>query len=300
MFITRCIAANLYARLMLVASVSFTATAFAASPPSISGSPPTSVVVGSAYSFVPTATDPDTPTRKLRFSISQRPAWAQFSSATGALKGTPGATGTWSGIVISVSDGHSSAALPAFSITAKNPNSAPTISGTPPNSALVGDPYAFTPSATDPDKDPLSFSAQNVPAWLTFNSSSGSLSGTPTTTDVGSYSNIQISVSDGSHTVALPTFSVSVNNNGSGTATLNWTPPTTNNDGSALTDLNGYRIYYGKSPDDLSTVIPLNDAGLSSYVIDGLGSGTYYFAITALAATGSESEKSQIVSKSFN
>jgi hypothetical protein len=275
------------------------ANAFAASPPTISGSPPTSVTVGNAYSFTPTAHDPDTPARKLKFSIVQRPAWAQFSATTGTLSGKPTAAGVWSGIVISVSDGHSSASLPAFAIAAKNANSAPTISGTPQNSALVNDQYAFKPTASDPDNDPLTFTAQNIPAWLTFNAADGSLVGTPSAGDVGTYSNLQISVSDGSHTTSLPSFSVSVTDAGNGTATLSWTPPTTNNDGSQLTDLSGYRIYYGKSADDLSTIIPLTDAGLTSYVIEGLGSGTYYFAITATAASGSESDKSQVVSKTF-
>jgi hypothetical protein len=190
--------------------------------------------------------------------------------------------------------------LPAFSITATSPNSAPTISGTPQSSVLVNDQYAFKPVASDPDNDSLTFDAQNVPAWLSFSSVDGSIVGTPSASDVGTYSNIQISVSDGSHTTSLPTFTISVTDAGNGTATLSWTPPTTNNDGSQLTDLSGYRIYYGKSDSDLSTVIPVNDAGLTSYVLEGLGTGTYYFAITATAASGSESEKSQVVSKTFN
>jgi len=295
----RGIACHRFARVAALASVFF-ATAASAASPTISGSPPLTVVVGSSYAFTPTANDPDTQTRKLRFSIVNRPAWAQFSSSTGTLTGRPTSAGTWSGIVISVSDGKSSASLPSFSITAKSANAAPTISGTPQNSVLVGDQYAFKPSANDPDNDPLSFAAQNIPKWLSLNSNDGSLIGTPSSADVGTYSNIGISVSDGSHTTTLPSFAISVASVGSGVATLNWTPPTLNNDGSPLTDLSGYRIYYGKSASDLSTVIPLHDAGLTSYVIEGLGSGTYYFAVTATAATGSESEKSQIVSKTFN
>lgn len=47
-------------------------------------------------------------------------------------------------------------------------------------------------------------------------------------------------------------------------------------------------------------VFELNDAGLTSYVIEGLGSGTYYFAITALSSAGAESPKSEIASKTLN
>ncbi|HEU4604328.1 MAG TPA: putative Ig domain-containing protein [Steroidobacteraceae bacterium] len=288
-----------FACMALFAALALGSTAYAA-PPTISGAPPTSVIVGSSYSFTPTASDPDTRAKRLRFSIRQRPAWAQFSSATGTLYGTPQSPGTWSGIVISVSDRHSSASLPAFSITATEQNSAPTIGGTPSASALVNEAYHFTPEASDPDGDALTFSAQNLPAWLAFSSNDGSLSGTPTAADVGTYSNLEISVSDGSHKTTLPVFAITVNEVSNGVATLNWIPPTANTDGSQLTDLSGYRIFYGKSPDDLGTVISLNDAGLTSYVIDGLGTGTYYFAITALSSAGAESEKSEIASKTLN
>jgi hypothetical protein len=288
-------------RFALAASV-FVACLASAAPPIISGSPPTSVAVGSTYSFAPTVRDPDTPAKKLRFSITQRPAWASFSSSTGALRGTPAISGAWPGIVISVSDGRSTASLPVFSITATNPNSGPTISGTPENSVLVNHVYRFAPVAKDPDGDPLTFIAQNVPAWLSFDASDGSLSGTPSDADVGTYSDLAISVSDGTYTTSLPAFSITVSGvaNGNGTAVLSWTPPTVNTDGSTLNDLSGYRIYYGASVDSLTTVISLNDPGLSSYAIDGLGSATYYFAVTAIAASGSESEKSTVVSKSVN
>lgn len=87
-------------------------------PPTISGSPPTSVAAGSAYAFTPTASDPDRRTW-LRFSISNKPAWAYFNPWTGKLSGTPAGThaGTTTGIVIRVSDGRLSTALPAFAIT---------------------------------------------------------------------------------------------------------------------------------------------------------------------------------------
>ncbi|NIS31701.1 MAG: hypothetical protein GWO04_17900, partial [Actinobacteria bacterium] len=84
----------------------------------------------------------------LSFSIAGRPAWASFSSATGALTGTPVSAdvGTYADIRISVSDGQATAALPAFTIeVASAPNRAPTISGEPATSVTVGSPYSFTP-----------------------------------------------------------------------------------------------------------------------------------------------------------
>jgi hypothetical protein len=255
--------------------------------------------VGSTYSFVPVAHDPDTSARRLRFYISNRPSWATFSSRTGALQGTPTSAGSWANIVIAVSDGFSTASLPAFSIAALAANSPPRISGTPASLVLANSAYRFDPTASDPDGDALSFTIQNAPSWLSFSSDTGALSGTPAAADVGTYSNIVISVSDGTQGASLPAFAITVSDVANGTATLNWTPPTTNTDGSELTDLSGYSIYYGTNANDLSTVIQLNDPGLSTYVIDGLASGTYYFAMTARAASGAESEKSQIASKTI-
>lgn len=85
--------------------------------PSISGTPVTSLDQDTSYSFVPTATDIDT-NDVLTFSISNKPTWASFNPATGALTGTPAGTDTGKtlGIVISVSDGTASDALPAFDL----------------------------------------------------------------------------------------------------------------------------------------------------------------------------------------
>jgi len=82
-------------------------------------------------------------------------------------------------------------------------------------------------------------------------------------------------------------------------ATLTWTPPLTHTDGSALTDLAGYRIYYGTTSGNYSSVITLNNPGLSEYVIDNLPSNTYYMVITAVDSSGIESTYSNEVSKSI-
>jgi len=93
--------------------------------------------------------------------------------------------------------------------------------------------------------------------------------------------------------------STSASNKGTGTASLSWQAPTTNTDGKALTDLSGYSIVYGMNPDDLTESIQLTGVGLQTYVIDDLGSGTWYFAIRAVASTGAESALSEIVSKTI-
>jgi hypothetical protein len=78
----------------------------------------------------------------------------------------------------------------------------------------------------------------------------------------------------------------------SDTATLEWMPPVTTTDGSTLTNLAGYRIYYGKDVTRLVQRIDVNNPGVASYVVEGLAPGMYYFAVTAVNAHGAESERS--------
>ncbi len=89
-------------------------------PPTISGSPTLTLVAGTAYSFTPTATDPNTGDI-LTFSIVNRPDWADFNFANGRLFGTPPSALTYSNIQIFVSDGPSTVSLPAFTITVTTP-----------------------------------------------------------------------------------------------------------------------------------------------------------------------------------
>lgn len=271
--------------------------------PRISGTPPTTDVVGQSYSFTPQASGPSG--YPLTFSISGKPAWASFNTGTGQLTGTPGTTnvGSFANITISVSDGVAKASLSPFTITVSAPvstNTPPTISGTPASTDVAGTAYTFTPKASDTDGDPLSFSVQNLPSWATFSIATGTLSGTPASANVGTYSNIVISVSDGTTSAALPAFSIAVSQPAtSGSATLTWTAPTTNTDGSALTDLAGYHIYYGNSPSALSTMIDVASAGTLSYTVGSLASGTWYFAISAYTTSGLQSALSGTGSKSI-
>jgi Putative Ig domain len=268
-------------------------------PPTISGTPPSTATVGTAYSFRPTASDPDGNT--LGFSISNRPGWMSFSTSTGRLSGTPTSAnvGTYSNIVIRVSDGRATASLPAFTLTVRAAAStgAPIISGTPPTSIVAGAAYAFRPTASDPNGDTLTFSIQNRPSWATFSTSTGRLSGTPTSANVGQYPNIVIRVTDGRTTVSLPAFSITVSDTANGSATVSWTPPTQNTNGSSLTNLAGYRIYYGTSANAMNQTVQVSNAGTSRYVVQNLWPATWYFCVRAYTSTGVESAPSATASK---
>jgi hypothetical protein len=197
-----------------------------------------------------------------------------------------------------VSDGKASAALAPFAISvAAAANKVPTISGTPQTSVNAGSAYAFRPSAADADGDTLAFSITNRPAWASFNTATGQLSGTPTSASAGTYSNIVIKVSDGKASVALAAFAIKVSDSQIGAALLTWEPPTTNTDGSALTNLAGYRLVYGASSTQLTQTIQIANAGMSSYVVENLAPGTYYFALRAYTTKGLESANSNVVTR---
>ena len=270
--------------------------------PTISGTPPSTIAAGAAYSFTPTANDSDGDT--LTFTIQNRPSWASFDASTGRLSGTPssGQVGVYSGIVISVGDGRSSASLPAFAITvtsAGGSNSAPTISGSPPSSVLADATYAFTPTANDADGDTLSFSVANLPTWASFDSTTGRIQGTPGAGDVGSYTNILVSVSDGAASASLPAFGITVSATAAGSVTLSWQPPTQNEDGSPLTDLAGYKIHWGTTSGNYTSSATLNNPGITTYVVENLASGTYFFAMQSFNSQGLDSAYSGEASKTI-
>jgi hypothetical protein len=270
----------------------------------IGGRPASSVTVLSSYSFQPTAKDQVR--SRIKFDIHNKPAWAEFDATTGRLWGRPNRrdVGTYTNITIRLTDWYGYVTTPAFSIQVVSapavpvppPNSAPTISGHAPTAVNAGTAYGFIPTAADANKNKLSFSIRNMPDWAKFNTVSGGLSGTPTAADVGTYANIQISVSDGKASVVLPAFTIAVNQISTGNATLDWIPPTEDTDGSVLTNLAGYNVHYGTSADKLTQVDKLTNPGLTSYVVDNLSTGTWYFAISSYAANGVESSNSGVVS----
>jgi hypothetical protein len=86
----------------------------------------------------------------------------------------------------------------------------PEISGEPETAVEVGHYYYFKASARDADSGSLRFQIRNKPDWMSFNRRKGVLQGTPSSASVGNYDNIEISVSDGEFTAALPRFSIAV------------------------------------------------------------------------------------------
>jgi len=86
----------------------------------------------------------------------------------------------------------------------------------------------------------------------------------------------------------------------SGSAVLSWSAPTTNTNGTALTNLAGYTILYGTNPGALNQAIALNSASTNSYTINGLAAGTWYFSIVANSNDGTESSPTSPVSMTIS
>jgi hypothetical protein len=163
----------------------------------------------------------------------------------------------------------------------------------------VGAAYTFTPKATDASGKALTFSIKNAPAWTAFNTATGQLSGTPGAAYAGTYANILISVSDGTSSASLAGFSIAVDQVSNGTATVNWTPPTDNTNGTALTGLAGYQIHYGTASNNLSQTVQVANSGLTSYTLTNLTAGTWYFAVTSYTTSGAQSSMSNLASKTI-
>ena len=243
------------------------------------------------------------------FAITNKPAWAQFDTGTGRLSGTPlpqTNVGTYSNILISASDGAARAYLAPFSITvAALPATPPRISGSPAAAVAAGYAYSFRPVASDPIGLRLVFAINNKPAWASFNAGTGALTGTPTAANTGTYSNILITVYDGYQKAVLPAFSIVVQGASNatspsvpsaGSATLAWQPPSQNTNGSMLTNLAGYHIYYGTAPNNLAQTVNVPNPGVTRYVLSGLTAATWYFQMTAYDKNGMESPPTSLES----
>jgi len=84
---------------------------------------------------------------------------------------------------------------------------------------------------------------------------------------------------------------------GSYSLMLSWTAPTTNEDGSFLEDLAGYKLYYGTQPGQYTQIVTVGD--YTTVEIDDLGSGTYYVTVTAYDIYGNESDFSNEIYHTF-
>jgi Fibronectin type III domain len=176
------------------------------------------------------------------------------------------------------------------------------LTGTPATSVTAGQNYLFQPTVSQ-GGGVVTFKIQGQPAWAAFDPDTGVLTGKPATANEGTTGSITITGTNGSSSSSIGPFAIVVKAPaaapGTGSATLSWTPPADNTDGTPVTDLAGYHIYYGVSASALTTTVTVSDATETSYVVAGLAPGTYYFAVVAYNAAGMDSPKSNVASKTI-
>jgi hypothetical protein len=107
-----------------------------------------------------------------------------------------------------------------------------------------------------------------------------------------------ITASDGKASASLAAFSMTIGAPAAttGQATLSWSSPTANVDGTPINNLAGYRVYYGKSAAAMTSTIDV-DSGATSFMVRDLAPATWFFAVKAYTNSGAESELSNVASK---
>jgi photosystem II stability/assembly factor-like uncharacterized protein len=183
-------------------------------PPAFTSTPVTTATEGSAYSYTVTASGTPTPTLTASgASGAALPAWLSFNAATGVLSGTPAAADAGNAaIVITAQNGIPPAATQSFTIQVAALPVAPTITSTPVTSAVEGQAYSYTVTATGQPAPALTAAlsgAAPLPAWLTFDGTTGVLSGTPGAADVGQLS-LEILAANGTQPDDTQTFTLTV------------------------------------------------------------------------------------------
>jgi hypothetical protein len=116
------------------------------------------------------------------------------------------------------------------------------------------------------------------------NQDGGSISGTTSSSTTGSSTSTGTGSSGGSAT---------------GSFSLSWTAPVSRTDGSplALSEIGGYRVYYGTSPGNYPNSINITNGSLQSATLSGVPLGTYYVAMSTYDTSGVESNYSAPVVK---
>ncbi|MCG8006059.1 MAG: putative Ig domain-containing protein [Candidatus Thiodiazotropha lotti] len=193
-------------------------------------------------------------------------------------------------------------------------NTPPVISGSPGTQVAEGQAYSFRPSANDADGDSLSFSIANRPTWASFSSSTGQLSGTPDMDDAGTTSNIRISVSDGTDTISLNAFSITVTDTNRA-PTISGSPATSVAEGSSYrfapsaNDADGDSLSFSianrpswasfnTSTGVLSGTPGMDDAGTTSNVRISVSDGTDSASLSAFSIAVTDSNRAPTISGS--
>lgn len=171
---------------------------------------------------------------------------------------------------MSIQDNDGASNTQTCTITVNEVNLPPIINGNPMTSIEAGNTYIFIPTASDPDGDTLSFSISNKPSWASFSATTGQLSGVPTNSNVNTYINIVVSVSDGTNATSLNSFNITVTENTSNNEPICSTIPTQSaTETEAFNSLNLDTYCTDSDGDDVSYTLTASSLGYSG-TTDGL------------------------------
>jgi hypothetical protein len=170
------------------------------------------------------------------------------------------------------------------------------IGGPPIDAAVANEFYQYVPEMGDTSGAEVVFAVDGKPAWASFDAAAGTLSGTPSGADVGSRRTVRISAVAGGSRTSVE-FQLQVVASADGVASVSLDAPVTRTDGTALQNLAGYRIYYGKTATRLDRFVDVKDRTATSAVVGRLTPGTWFFAATAYDANGFESEPTGLAQK---
>jgi hypothetical protein len=148
----------------------------------------------------------------------------------------------------------------------------------------------------------LAYEVSNKPAWAQFSAATGTLSGTPSTGSAATDANIVVSVSSGAQSASLPAFSITVEPAAAttaGAASLSWSVPTTNTNGSPLTNLAGFVIRYGTSSTALEKQISIASPSATGAEVSNLSPGNWYFQVAAVNTANVEGQFSAVVGRTI-
>jgi CSLREA domain-containing protein len=182
----------------------YTLTISAGTAPSITSANNTTFTVGTAGSFTVTATGSPAPTLSQSGTL---PSGITFNTGTGVLSGTPAAgTGGTYNLTLTANNGVNPNATQNFTLTV---NQAPAITSANNTTFTVGTAGSFTMTKTGFPVPSLSQSG-TLPNGVTFNTSTGVLSGTPAAGTGGTY-NLSFTASNGVNPNATQNFTLTVN-----------------------------------------------------------------------------------------
>lgn len=231
----------------------------------------------------------------ITYSSSGLPIGITINSSSGYVSGTASTVGNYSS-TIRATDSKGASSSTTFSWSVVQPNRPPTISTISNKSNVLGDFVSIQVYGSDPDGNTLTYSASGLPTGLLI-SSSGLISGQ--LSYIGMFY-VTITVTDTSGATGSTSFYWDVASPPPlNTAVLSWTPPTQNTDGSPLTDLAGYKIFYSQDPSNITTYTITVYVGVSSAEISNLMNGTWYFAMKSFNSSNVESDITPLVSKTF-